>query len=54
MSSQQHIVIDAGKLVLNGLAQFNVHLFEYDKLETLMKLLDKVVFNQGVIFVNTI
>lgn len=54
MTSAEIISIDPGKLVLAGLSQFNIYLFESKKLEIIMNLLDKINFNQGVIFVNTV
>lgn len=50
----EEIYIDPGKLIIPGLTQYNINLVEANKFKTLIDIIDKVNFNQGIIFVNRI
>ncbi len=49
-----NIVIDEGQLVLHGLTQFYLYIQEANKFERLSFLLDRLAFNQTIIFVNRV
>lgn len=54
LTNEQKIFIDTGKLSLPGLQQYYTVVKDEDKLPQLMRILDGVSFDQGVIFVNRI
>jgi len=54
MTEPFEIVVDEAKLTLHGLQQYYIKLDEKEKIRTLINLLDKLEFNQVIIYMGTV